>query len=182
MGNNQSASSEQTNQLNELNRKIECMNRDLLASVVEKKFKKQLHELKKQLVSTKFSNVMSGKDFKKMMNAEDKFFIRFMNDDMTHHNFVYKEGLNEDTVPFNPRGNCENGGLYFTTHNHIKLFMNFDGSGHLRLVGIPDDAQVYVVPGNKWKADKIIIGDKIESSVFDVFDKVKDIEGFFDEE
>lgn len=41
---------------------------------------------------------------------ETKFY-KFLNDDLTHHNFQYKIGLNIDIKPFNPTYLCSNGGL-----------------------------------------------------------------------
>lgn len=144
-------------------------------------FKNQIKILNNKLAVVKHENfVLSGKDFKTKYNVENKFFMRYMNDNMTHYGFVYKEGLNEDTVPFNPTGNCNPGGLYFTTAEHIRNHLEFKG-GHIRLVEIPDDAKVYVFPlSNKWKADKIIIGEKISIKVFEIYEMVKNIKGFFD--
>jgi len=31
-----------------------------------------------------------------------------------HHGMIYKEGYNEDILPFNPSGSCKPGGLYFS--------------------------------------------------------------------
>ncbi len=145
-------------------------------------FKNQIKALKNKLARIEYDKpqVLTGKDFNIKFNSENKFFVRYMNDNMKHYNFTFKEGLNEDIVPFNPNGECESGGLYFTTIDYIQNFTPCSRH-HIRFVEIPDDAQVYVVPwSNKWKADKIVIGEKISLEVFRIFQKVKNIEGFFD--
>ena len=41
-----------------------------------------------------------------------------------HHGLVYCEGYNEDPLPFNPSGDCEPGGIYFTSTD-ILVFLNY---------------------------------------------------------
>jgi hypothetical protein len=92
------------------------------------------------------------------MNSFDrkKHYVKILAEDLNHNGFQYKEGLNVDTVPFNPVGSCSRGGLYFTTMQHMILYLNYGNK--IADVEIPDDAEVYKDPsGNKWKADKIII-------------------------
>ena len=82
--------------------------------------------------------------------------IKVLTESMIHYNFQYKEGLNVDTVPFNPTGTCQPGGLYYT---QLKYLANFIEYGVLIAdVELPYDASIYVDPeGIKWKADKIIL-------------------------
>ena len=81
-------------------------------------------------------------------------YFKILNTKMNHHGFQYKEGLNIDTVPFNPKGDCEPGGLYFTDEEHIIDYLSFGTL--IANVEIPFDAQIYK-NGTSWKADKIII-------------------------
>ena len=159
-------------------------NTTIYSELMGDNFKNQIKEFKNKLVKIEYDkpHVLTGKDFKIKFNSENKFFVRYMNDSMRHYKFTYKEGLNEDTIPFNPSGDCESGGLYFTTVDYVHNFKSCTHPNHhIRLVEIPDDAQVYVVPMfNKWKADKIIIGEKISQEFFKVYQTVKDIEGLFD--
>ncbi len=91
--------------------------------------------------------------------GNDKQFMKILRNDMTHYNFTYKEGLNEDILPFNPSGSCEPGGLYFTTIDHIHEF--FDCGDHIAFITLCPDAVFYIDPeGNKFKTDKFNI-DKI---------------------
>jgi len=41
-----------------------------------------------------------------------------------HHGMTYKEGYNEDILPFNPNGECEPGGLYFASED-IFAFLDY---------------------------------------------------------
>jgi hypothetical protein len=75
----------------------------------------------------------------------------------THNGVKYKRGLVIDPIKFNPTGSCLPGGIYFTNAENIFKFIN--SNRYLREVTIPTDASVYLDPeGDKWKADKVIIG------------------------
>lgn len=71
------------------------------------------------------------------------------------YEFVYSDGLNVDTVPFNPTGYCSAGGLYFT---NIENFFCHCHTYHTHVVEVivPDDAKVYI-EHRKYKADKLIL-------------------------
>ncbi len=71
------------------------------------------------------------------------------------HGFVYTDGLNIDTIPFNPQGSCSAGGLYFTDSANLTGFLETKHT-HVAQVIIPDDARVYVEE-HKCKADKILL-------------------------
>jgi hypothetical protein len=75
-------------------------------------------------------------------------YIKILRQDMTHHGFIYKNGLNIDTVPFYPKGTCTKGGLYFCKAHEVYRYLTF---------GVfMADAQVYQ-EDRKLKADRIII-------------------------
>lgn len=99
---------------------------------------------------------ISGNDFNELCG--DVKLFKFLNDELTHHDFTYKEGLNIDFVKFNPHNTCQRGGLYFCEEAKCHLFLRGFGT-KLAYVRIPDDARVYIEK-NKFKANKIII-DKI---------------------
>lgn len=85
-------------------------------------------------------------------------FLKILNKDLVHNGFQYREGLNVDSLPFNPTGSCKEGGLYFSDEKHITKFLNCGTK--IAIVTLPDDAKVYADPvGDKWKADKIILSD-----------------------
>ena len=87
---------------------------------------------------------------------EKKKYIK--NDTLCHHNFQYTEGLNIDTVIFNPTNECRSGGLYFCEE---VFFIDYIEHGiKIATVEISDDARVYV-ESKKFKADKLIISNII---------------------
>jgi hypothetical protein len=82
-------------------------------------------------------------------------YYKLLAADLVHHGFQYKEGLNIDPVPFNPRGECEPGGLYYTDLKHLPLWYE-EKWPMIADVTIPAGASVYAEPcGKKWKADRI---------------------------
>jgi hypothetical protein len=88
-------------------------------------------------------------------------YYKITNKRENHRDFQYKDGLNIDIIPFNdnPNESCVPGGLYFTSLEHIIEFFNY--GRWIREVKIPKDAKVIKDPdGNKWRADKIILGRK----------------------
>jgi hypothetical protein len=91
----------------------------------------------------------------------DQTYYKVTNKDENHNDFQYKDGLNVDSIPFNsdPNESCVPGGLYFTDLDHVIKFLNY--GCWIREVKIPKDAKVIEDPnGNKWRADKIILGKK----------------------
>ena len=83
-------------------------------------------------------------------------YYKILNKEEKHNNFQYKTGLNVDTVPFNPSGKCQPGGLYFSEVKDIPNYFNY--GPYIREVVLPDDAKVYKEPcGTKLKADRIIL-------------------------
>ena len=83
-----------------------------------------------------------------------------------HNEFQFQDGLNIDTIEFNPHGECQKGGIYFCSVNCIRTWIKYNGNQMfwIRDVTISDDAQVYTEI-NKYKADKIILGAR--RSIFD---------------
>jgi len=84
-------------------------------------------------------------------------FIKIFNRDDCHHGFQFHDGLNVDTVPFNPNGTCQPGGLYFTTKKHVCEFLDF--GSFVREVTVPDDAIVYH-EDRKSKADRLFLHER----------------------
>ena len=97
----------------------------------------------------------SGKEFNEYHNQRGTKFYKFLNNDLKHYGFEYGLGLNTDTKPFNPNGDCLGGGLYFCEeskcHNHYGSY-----GTKIALIEIPDDARVYI-EHNKFKSDRLFI-------------------------
>lgn len=101
---------------------------------------------------------LSGYEFNQIYKGVNmyKFFYR----NLAHRDFIYTLGLNVDTEPFNPTGECLPGGLYFCQESDCyKYFTTYDQK--VGIIEIPNDAQVYIEK-NKFKADRLIIKNIID--------------------
>lgn len=85
-------------------------------------------------------------------------FVKLTNDMENHNNFQFHDGLNIDTIPFNPTGVCKKGGIYFIIKENAWKWITYKNiiTKYIREVIIPDDARVYIEAG-KFKTDKIIL-------------------------
>lgn len=109
---------------------------------------------------TKFK-LVKGRDLKNIK----KFRI---NDFEENHNGVqYKTGYNIDHLEFNPSGKCSKGGLYFFDVKHITCYSS--AGCWIREVTLDDDEDVWA-EDNKYKAKKIILGERIKLSEFAIYD------------
>ena len=87
-------------------------------------------------------------------------YFKVTNATEMHNGLQYKDGLNVDSVAWNPSGSCLPGGIYYADEDHICEFMGM--GAWVREVIIPDDARTYKDPnGNKSKADKVILGPRV---------------------
>ena len=80
-------------------------------------------------------------------------YYKILRSDMTHHGFVYKEGLNIDTEPFDETPNY-GGGLFFCDKEHILGFCDYGNL--IAEVEIPIGEKVIKVD-NQYKAHAIIL-------------------------
>jgi len=83
-------------------------------------------------------------------------FYKITNKEEKHYEMQYKTGLNTDIIKFNPSGDCETGGIYFS-REHILAFLEY--GCWIREVVIPDGMEIYRNPGDpiKWKAHQVIL-------------------------
>jgi len=88
-------------------------------------------------------------------------FYKITNKKEKHNSLRYKTGLNVDPLPWNPSGDCEPGGIYFSRED-ILAFIEY--GPWIRKVTIPYGIEVYENPGEpkKWKAHKVILGERRE--------------------
>ena len=84
-------------------------------------------------------------------NFQQKY-VKILHFSLCHYNFVYKNGLNIDPLPFNPSG--KGGGLYFCKTEDAYLFLH--NGTMIADVEIPIDDRVHR-EGKELKADRIII-------------------------
>lgn len=118
-----------------------------------------MSEIKSQDLMTQIGIVLTGKQFNKKYKNVPMY--RFTNHDEIHRNFEYKTGLNKDSIPFN--SNKLSGGLYFGDVFHVGTWCF--NMVWVREVTIPNDAKVFAGE-NMFKADKIVLGDKISIAHF----------------
>jgi hypothetical protein len=84
-------------------------------------------------------------------------FYKLLSSNLRHRGFQYKEGLNIDTKEFNPKGNCEPGGLYYTSYEWIGRWFCPEWP-LIADVTLPPDARIYPEPcRTQWKADRLVL-------------------------
>ena len=108
------------------------------------------------------SSILTGKEFNE--KYKNLTFIKLTNQNENHFNFQFKTGENIDIHNFNPTGQCQSGGIYFTDTDNFYHWLNYN-SGEMkyyRIVTIPDDALVYDESIEKKKANKLILSERIE--------------------
>ena len=106
--------------------------------------------------------ILTGKEFNEIYC--DVTFYKLTNATEIHYEFKYNDGLNIDSVQFNPSNECSPGGLYFTEESKLSMWFNVANT-YIRKVIIPNDAKVYIEE-NKFKADKIFLESKIKLKDF----------------
>ncbi len=114
--------------------------------------------------------MVSGKVFNALY--ADAEFYKFTNEDEVHHGLQYVTGLNtiKPDETFNPSYRCSPGGLYFCSKQQLKFVTCYKvHAKFIRKVTIPDDAQVYCEE-NKFKCDKLVLGERQEFWFDDYFD------------
>lgn len=110
----------------------------------------------KTLTGKEFNTIYAGKEFYKLTNESEN-----------HNGFQFKTGLNIDTVEFNPKGRCQQGGIYFTELIYVLKWLKYNGKRmkKIRKVLIPNCAMVYVEK-YKFKANKMILGESMNLDNF----------------
>ena len=84
-----------------------------------------------------------------------------------HNGMFYKEGYNEDFLPFNPSGNCEKGGLYFSSRDIFAFYDYGTLVYEVEPVGEVYEEQGYL---KKYKAHALnmkLLGDKWDLNVIE---------------
>ena len=84
-------------------------------------------------------------------------YVKLTNKDNIHNNFIFKDGLNTDTIHISS-GECTPGGIYFTTFNNIHHWLSYGDQKMYYIwdVVIPENSKVYHYP-TKSKAESIIL-------------------------
>ena len=105
------------------------------------------------------NTILTGLEFNQQYGG--KKFVKLTNRVENHNGYQFQTGLNVDSIPFNPKGQCRPGGIYFCLLEKIHLWLNYDIKSmiYARLVTIPDDARIYIET-DKFKADRLILGER----------------------
>ena len=96
---------------------------------------------------------ISGVEFKSKYPTTR--FYKLTNETENHNGFQFNDGINIDTVSFNPTGKCSAGGIYFTERDNIGRWISYINVSYIREIEIIDDSMVYIEE-YKFKADKLI--------------------------
>lgn len=105
-----------------------------------------------------------GDNFNKLSGG--KKFYRFLPNNLTHHGYKFKLGVNNDIVIDQEGYSCSTGALFFYEESKCRIFLRYyDRSCKLAIVKIPDNARVFVEE-NRFMADTFDIEDILD------FDKI----------
>lgn len=84
-------------------------------------------------------------------------YYKIFNREELHNNLQYHDGINEDIIPFNPKGTCEPGGMYYSREDILE-FIHY--GCWIREVVLLDDSKIYKDPDEfieKWKTNKFFL-------------------------
>lgn len=97
---------------------------------------------------------------------------KVIREDMNHHGFKYKKGLNIDTKKFNKTGSCVEGGFYFFTDlNDLPEWLGY--GDYLWEVTVPEGALCVQDPdGNKYRASQLILGKRHKLSSKNIWKQI----------
>lgn len=122
-------------------------------------------------VSDYISQQMTGEMFCTLFPNLSKKLVKLTNEDENHNGFKFHTGLNADFVFLEPKDECRKGGLYFTDMDNIARWLRYGvekSMKYCRSVTLPPDCKVYIGE-NKFKADKFILGARVDISVLPVW-------------
>ena len=103
-----------------------------------------------------------------------KTYYKVTNRKENHRGLQYHDGLVIDPKPFNdnPDESCTEGGIYFSTKEHIHRF--FEYGCWVRFVRIPKNAKIIAdLTGDKYRADRLFFGPRKDFEWYfnNLFDK-----------
>ena len=103
--------------------------------------------------------IFTGLEFNQHYSG--KKFVKLTNELENHNGYQFQTGLNVDSIPFDPSGECSPGGIYFCLWEKMPMWLDYDTKPmvYVRLVRIPDDAWI-CIGADKFKADRLILGDR----------------------
>ena len=82
-------------------------------------------------------------------------FYKVLNNDLCHYGYKYHLGINEDILPFNPKGKCESGGLFFVVKEILhEIFNEYKNRKIIATITLDSEEDVWV-EDDKFKSHKI---------------------------
>lgn len=89
-------------------------------------------------------------------------YCKVLNPEWNHYGYRWHVGENVDPLPWNPSGECQLGGLYFTTSDkvHKHAYDPFD-ENWIGEVTVDDDEPVWQEEG-KWKAHRVTLSNVVK--------------------
>ena len=104
-----------------------------------------------------------------------KKLVKLTNSEECHYGLQFKTGFNEDLLTFNPKGECEPGGIYIADEENIPMWLEYEYKymKYCRKVELCYNSKIYIEKDNKFKVDKLILGERVE---------IKDLPGWSDKE
>lgn len=108
--------------------------------------------------------LMSGKKFKEK-NIGERFY-KLTNFYEYHNGFQFEDGINVDTVEFNPTKGCNLGGIYFTKYEDIGKWISYGSKENLimywaREVFIFDESEIFIEKFKRYDEYGIVVTDYI---------------------
>ena len=123
------------------------------------KYHNKLVLVSQQTIIQMLHTVLSGNDFNQ--KYKENKLVKLTNDWENHNGYQFQTGLNIDSIPFNPEGQCQAGGIYFCSLGKIPMWLNYADRPmiYVRWVTIPDDGLIWVEE-DKFKADRLILSER----------------------
>ncbi len=124
------------------------------------------------IISLELHKVYTGANFN--IITEGRAFVKLTNKDSAHNDFSFFEGINVDSVPFNPHDECTPGGIYFVEKKYFINWLQYNENTmeYVWDVKIPNDARVYV-ENYKFKSDRIELYNKRKIEDMDIWNNME---------
>jgi len=101
----------------------------------------------------------------------DGEFYRLTNYKECHNGLQYKTGINADIRQFNPKGECESGGMYFFHYSQMFNCISYcKYIYYIRKVSFTPESLIYVEKG-KFKTNEFILGERKKFDIQKFFKK-----------
>lgn len=118
--------------------------------------------------------VMDGRTFKRVFRDYEPCKVIGNN----HNSFDYKLGVIENNEEFNPNGECEGGGLYFTDIKHIRKYFRCYGN-KVAILELLDDEKICIEDdGSKCKTNSFVVKNILDECAFVRYLERSDYENF----